>query len=55
MQDGFHRYGIDKRVSRLAGLSMKNCRICHSALYQQETLNYDSMHPLRNEYYNTWI
>ena len=51
MQDGFYRYGIDKKV---ADWNSFREELLHPVLLlytNKKPWNYDSMHPLRSEYY----
>lgn len=51
MQDGFYRYGIDKRVADWQAFRKELLHPVILHYTNKKPWNYDSMHPLRNEYY----
>ena len=51
MQDGFYRYGIDKRVADWQAFREELLHPVILHYTNKKPWNYDSMHPLRNEYY----
>ena len=51
MQDGFYRYGIDKRVVDWQAFREELLHPVILHYTNKKPWNYDSMHPLRNEYY----
>lgn len=51
MQDGFYRYGIDKRVPDWTAFREELLHPIILHYTNKKPWNYDSMHPLRNEYY----
>ncbi len=51
MQDGFYRYGIDKKVADWDAFREELLHPVILHYTNKKPWNYDSMHPLRNEYY----
>ena len=51
MQDGFYRYGMDKKVADWNGFREELLHPVILHYTNKKPWNYDSMHPLRSEYY----
>ncbi|MDR1623925.1 MAG: glycosyltransferase family 8 protein [Tannerellaceae bacterium] len=52
MQDGFYRYGIEKKVSDWPAFRQALLHPVILHYTNKKPWNYDSMHPLKGEYYN---
>lgn len=51
MQDAFYRYGIDRKVAHWPDLKQERLHPVILHYTNKKPWNYDSMHPLREEYY----